>query len=185
MKKGWIVIIALVVFLVIPLISGYNNLVALKTDCESKIAQVDNNLQRRSDLIPNLVATTKGYALHESKVMADIANARAQLAGAKTADSKISADAELSGAISRLLLIKENYPDLKANQQFQSLMDQLEGTENRLAVSRRDYNESVRTYNTSISVFPANIYAGMFGFKQLPYYEVSDKAKVNPTVSFE
>lgn len=164
--------------------SGYNSLVATNEEVGSKWSQVENNMQRRNDLIPNLVNTVKGYTKHEEKVFAEIADARSKLMGAKTLEDKAKADGELSNALSRLLMVTENYPDLKANTQYTQLMDELAGTENRIAVSRRDYNEVVRKYNTQVKQLPVSIIAGAMGFSEKAYFEAEEKAKTAPKVEF-
>jgi LemA protein len=148
-------------------------------------AQVDVVLQRRADLIPNLVATVKGYAQHEEKVYGDIANARAGLLNAKTPADKIAANGQLDSAIGRLLLVVENYPNLKADQNFAALQDELAGSENRIAVERRRYNEAIQDYNTYIGQFPNSIYAGWAGFQRNnDYFAASESARVAPKVDF-
>jgi len=162
----------------------YNNFVTLDESVKASWAQVENQLQRRYDLIPNLVETVKGYAKHEKSVFIDVTNARAKVGGAGNISDKIKANNELSGALSRLLLIVENYPDLKANENFIRLQDELAGTENRIAVERRRYNETVKTYNVTIRRFPANLLAGIFGFAKATFFEVPEAAKAVPKVSF-
>jgi LemA protein len=163
---------------------SYNRLVKMNETINGAWAEVDNQLQRRNDLIPNLVETVKGYATHERELFENIANARARLAGAATIPDKINAANELGGFLSRLLAIVENYPQLKANENFLRLQDELAGTENRIAVARRRYNESVREYNRSIKSFPLNFIAGIFNFGQREYFEVPEEAKVVPEVDF-
>jgi LemA protein len=142
-------------------------------------------LERRADLIPNLVATVKGYAKHEETVFGDIANARAGLLNARDPGAKIQANNQLDGAIGRLLALSESYPDLKSNQNFLALQDQLEGSENRIAVERRRYNETLRDYNTYIRQFPNSIWAGMSGFQpNNQYFEASESSRTAPKVSF-
>ena len=164
--------------------SGYNSLVSTNEEVTSKWSQVENNMQRRSDLIPNLVNTVKGYTKHEEKVFSEIADARSKLMGAKSVDEKAKADGELSNALSRLMVITENYPDLKANAQYTQLMDELAGTENRIAVSRRDYNESVKKYNLKVKSLPVSLVAGSMGFSEKTYFEAEEGAKAVPKVEF-
>ena len=163
---------------------GYNTMVALHEQVEAAWAQVENQLQRRNDLIPNLVEVTKGYAAHESSIFEAVANARGRLLAGGSRDERIAAASELSGALGRLLAIAERYPDLKANQQFAKLSDELAGTENRIAVERMRYNDAVRTYNTSIKAFPNVLYAGSFGFAEQKYFEAQEATKQVPKVDF-
>ena len=164
--------------------SGYNSLVSTNEEVTSKWSQVENNMQRRSDLIPNLVNTVKGYTKHEEKVFSEIADARSKLMGAKSVEDKAKADGELSNALSRLMVITENYPDLKANTQYTQLMDELAGTENRIAVSRRDYNEAVKKYNLKVKSLPVSLVAGSMGFSEKTYFEADEKSKEVPKVEF-
>jgi LemA protein len=188
MKKGWIVlgvIVVLIIGLVSSIVGNYNRFVTLDQAIKASWAQVENQLQRRNDLIPNLVNTVKGYAKHESSVFANVAAARAQLAGAKTVNDKVKASNELDGALSRLLAIVENYPQLKANENFMRLQDELAGTENRIAVERMRYNAVVMEYNVIIKRFPGNIVAAFTGFKENEvYFKAEDAAKAVPKVSF-
>jgi LemA protein len=178
-------VIALVVVILVASIAGtYNSLVGLETAVEEKQAAISTQLQRRSDLIPNLVNTVKGYAAHEEEVYTAIADARSKLAGATTVEDMSEASGELSSALSRLLVVVENYPQLKANENFIALQDQLEGTENRIAVARNDYNEAAKKYNEKIRRFPANIFAGMFGFEKVDYFEAEAGADKAPEVNF-
>lgn len=163
---------------------SYNRFVGQEEAVKAQWAQVQNQLQRRNDLIPNLVETTKGYAQHEESVFKDIADARAQLLAAKSPDETIAAANRQTSALGRLLAVVENYPQLKANEQFNRLMDELAGTENRLAVERQRYNERVQEYNTSRRQFPANLTAKMFSFKDYPFYEAPAEARQVPKVSF-
>ncbi|MCM3020807.1 LemA family protein [Priestia megaterium] len=165
-------------------VSSYNSLVSAQEDVDNKFSQIDNQLKRRSDLIPNLVETVKGYAKHEQEAIDSVTQARAQLAGAKTPEDKADANQQLSGALNRLLVVVEKYPDLKANENFRSLMDSLEGTENRLAVARKDYNDEVAKYNKSVKRFPESMLAGTFGFEKKPYFEVTNEEKEAPKVDF-
>jgi LemA protein len=147
-------------------------------------AQVENQLQRRYDLIPNYVETVKGYAAHEKEVFVRVTEARSKVAGAGSIGEKIQANNQLSSALSRLLLIVERYPDLKANTNFIRLQDELAGTENRIAVERRRFNEMVRVYNTKIRTFPTNVVAGMFDFEKAAFFEVPKERQEVPKVTF-
>jgi len=163
---------------------SYNSFVRQEEALKTQWAQVENQLQRRNDLIPNLVETAKGFAQQERDVFGQIADSRAKLAGATTPEQRIAAANEQSSALARLLVIVENYPDLKSNQTFARLMDELAGTENRLAVERMRYNERVQEYNTSRRQFPANITAGIFSFKEYPLFEAPEATKQVPKVDF-
>lgn len=182
--KGWMIAVIVVVLVVVMGVSGYNSLVQINENVNGKWAQVDNQLQRRADLIPNLVSTVKGYAAHEQQAIQAVADARAKLGGAQGPAAKGQADAELGGALSRLLVISENYPNLKADQNFRSLMDELSGTENRIGVARKDYNDAVQGYNANIQSFPTVIYARMLGFGQKEYFKATEGAKEVPKVQF-
>ncbi|MBV8072740.1 MAG: LemA family protein [Acidobacteriaceae bacterium] len=162
-----------------------NQLVTEKNEIESRWAQVDNDMKRRADLIPNLVETVKGYAKQEQTVIGEVANARAALLGARSKDEEITANNQLSGALGRLLVLTENYPQLKSNENFLRLQDELAGTENRIAVSRRDYNLAVQRYNTDVELFPKNIAASIFGFhKEDAYFKTTEEEKKVPQVKF-
>jgi LemA protein len=163
---------------------SYNKFVSQEEGVKAQWAQVENQLQRRNDLIPNLVETVKGYAQHEASVYKDIADARSRLLAAKTPEESIAAANQQTSALGRLLAVVENYPQLKANEQFNRLMDELAGTENRLAVERMRYNEKVQEYNTSRRQFPANLTAKVFGFKEYPFFQVPAEAKQVPKVNF-
>ena len=163
---------------------GYNTLVTQSEAVDASWGEVENQLQRRNDLVPNLVSTVKGYAAHEKEVLTEVTNARSRVAGAGTPAETIAASNQLSGALSRLLVTVERYPDLKANQTFIRLQDELAGTENRIAVARMRYNESVRGFNTTVKKFPTNLYAGGFGFEARPYFEVPEEAQAVPEVKF-
>ena len=174
-----------VAFAALPLTGcSYNKFVSQEEAIKAQWAQVENQLQRRNDLIPNLVETTKGFAQHEESVYKDIADARARLLAAKSPEETIAAANQQTSALGRLLAVVENYPQLKANEQFNRLMDELAGTENRLAVERMRYNEKVQEYNTSRRQFPANLTAKMFGFKEYPFFQVPAEAKQVPKVDF-
>jgi LemA protein len=148
-------------------------------------AQVENQLQRRYDLIPNLVETVKGFAAQEKDVFIKVTEARSRVAGAGTISDKIEANNQLSSALSRLLVVVERYPDLKSNENFIRLQDELAGTENRIAVERRRFNETVRVYNTKIRSFPTNIIAGMFGFEKAAFFKVPKERQEAPKVKFD
>ncbi|PAE41161.1 LemA family protein [Bacillus sp. 7884-1] len=187
MKKGYMIIgiiVAAIVLLGVMLMSSYNNFVTLEENVDQSYAQIENQLQRRLDLIPNLVNTVKGYASHEKEVIASISDARARLAGANTVEEEATANAELTGALSRLLVVVENYPNLKADQQFTQLMDELSGTENRISVARKDYNDQVAVYNKKIKRFPGALIAGMTGFNEKEYFTADPKAAEAPEVDF-
>jgi LemA protein len=162
----------------------YNALVSANEDIDGAWAQVENVLQRRADLIPNLVETVKGYAAHETEIFTAVADARSRLIGAKGPADAGAANAELSSALGRLLAISERYPDLKANQNFLRLQDELAGTENRIAVERKRYNDRVRDYNKTVKRFPGNIFANLFGFNAREYFQAEESAKVVPKVKF-
>lgn len=188
MKKTGIIVIAVIAAVVlllgIFLISTNNNLVSMETKVDAALANIDTNLQRRADLIPNLVNTVKGYAAHEQAALDSVTAARAQLAGASTVGEKAEADSALTAALNNLLVIVENYPDLKASANFIQLADELAGTENRIAVARRDYNDAVQEYNTAIRKFPGNLVAGLFGFEKKDFFQASAGAQDVPSVQF-
>ncbi len=191
MSKGvkiLLIVLAVVAVIVISMISfvvgTYNRIVSTDESVKSAWAEVNNQLQRRYDLIPNLVETVKGYASHEERVFIEVTQARAKVAGAGTIPEQIEANNQLSGALSRLLVVVEAYPELKANQNFIRLQDELAGTENRIAVARMRYNETARSFNQIIRRFPANIMAGAFGFERATFYEVPEEAKAAPKVKF-
>ena len=163
---------------------SYNRFVGQEEAIKAQWAQVENQLQRRNDLIPNLVETTKGIAQQEKDVFGQIAESRAKLAGARTPEATMEAANQQSAALSRLLVVVENYPQLRSNETFNRLMDELSGTENRLAVERMRYNEAVQAYNTSRRQFPANVTAGIFGFKEYPLFKAPPEAQKVPRVDF-
>jgi len=184
------IIIAIVVILIIIMSiysffkNTYNQLVILDEGVKTAWAQVENQLQRRYDLIPNLVETVKGYAAHEKETFIEVTNARSRAAGANSPQEAMEANSVLASALGRLMVIVERYPELKANQNFIRLQDELAGTENRLSVERRRYNETVRTYNQKIRSFPVNMIAGMFEFERANLFEVAGEAKQAPKVKF-
>jgi LemA protein len=163
---------------------GYNRMVTMKEAIEASWAQVQNQLQRRNDLIPNLVEVTKGYAGHERDIYEKIADARARLIAGGSRSEQIDAATQLSGALGRLLAIAEQYPNLKADAQFAKLSDELAGTENRIAVERMRYNDAVRAYNAYVKSFPVVLYAGTVGFAPEKYFEVPEDAQKVPKVDF-
>ena len=163
---------------------SYNKFVGQEEAIKTQWGQVENQLQRRNDLIPNLVETVKGIAQQEKDVFGQIADSRAKLAGAKTPEQTIEAANQQSAALARLLVVVENYPTLRSNEQFGRLMDELSGTENRIAVERMRYNEKVQAYNTSRGQFPSNLTAKMFGFKEYPFFAAPPEAKQVPKVNF-
>lgn len=192
MKLGVVVLIVLVIVLVIVAVlfgglyvSSRNQMVTLNEAVKSDWAQVDVVLQRRADLIPNLVETVKGYAAQEQTVFDDIAKARAALLGAQTPQGKIAANGQLDGALGPLLAVVENYPQLKSNENFLRLQDELAGTENRISVERKRYDDAVQAYNTYIGLFPNNLIAGMAGFKRNDaYFAASEASRQAPKVQF-
>lgn len=178
------VLVALVLIVGIWAVATYNGLVNAQLNVENAFANVDTALQRRSDLIPNLVNTVKGYAAHEEEVFTAVADARTKLNSADTAEGKAEANGELSSALSRLLMIVERYPDLKASEQFIGLQDELAGTENRIKQERDIYNKEVKTYNAKLRRFPSNIIAGLFGFEQADSFQADEGSQTVPNVSF-
>jgi LemA protein len=197
MKKGTIIILVIVAILVIfvsSFVSRYNGMVKAKVEVENQWSQVENQYQRRFDLIPNLVETVKGYAAHESETLIAVTEARSKVGGVVNAGNVISdpkafakfqeMQASLSGALQRLMVVVEKYPDLKANQNFLALQSQLEGTENRISVARRDFNEASKLYNQMIVTFPNNILAGMFNLTKLEFFQATTGAEEAPKVQF-
>ena len=184
MKRIWWIVIAVVALAGFWMVGQYNGLVTANAQVNGAWAQVDTQLQRRNDLIPNLVNTVKGYAQHEQEVFDNVSNARAKMAGAQSVSEKAEADAQLQGALGRLFMVVENYPNLKADANFRALQDELAGTENRIATSRRDYNGVVQTFNARIRQFPTNIVAGFLGFSSRDYFRASESAQTPPQVQF-
>lgn len=183
-SKIGLIIIAVIAVIAIILIGGYNSIISASEEVENKFSTIDTQLQRRADLIPNLVNTVKGYANQEKEIINTVTTAREKLVGANSVTAKAEADQELTNALSRLLVVVENYPDLKSSQNFIQLSDELAGTENRIATARRDYNEAVKTYNLKIKKFPSNVMANMFGFGEKQYFEASEESKNVPNVQF-
>ena len=193
MKKSTIIILAAIVLLVIAGVSAYNGLVSKEEGVKNAWSNVENQYQRRSDLIPNLVNTVKGYAAHEQETFQSVTEARSKATQMSVAMDDLTpeklqayqeAQGEVGRALGRLLAISENYPELKANENFKELQAQLEGTENRIAVERRKFNETVRQYNTSIRKFPLNLFAAVFGFEQSAYFEAEESSREVPEVAF-
>jgi LemA protein len=178
------VVVVIILIVGVWAISAYNNLVTMQEQVKNSWAQVETVLQRRYDLIPNLVNTVKGYAKQEQTVFIEVARLRSQWGAAKTSAEQAQAANQLEGALSRLMVIVENYPELKSNQNFMALQDELAGTENRIAVERRRFNDSARVYNTAIRRFPTSILAGLFGFQPHPYFEAAATAREAPKVEF-
>jgi LemA protein len=179
---GGIALLVLIGFLYVR--GTYNSLVTMDESVKASWAQVENQLQRRYDLIPNYVETVKGYASHEKEVFIRVTEARARVGLAGNINDKIEANNDLSSALARLMVVVENYPELKANTNFIRLQDELAGTENRIAVERRRYNETVKEYNIKIRQFPDNIFAGMFGFEKATFFEVPKEKQEAPKVKF-
>ncbi|MDD3275558.1 MAG: LemA family protein [Kiritimatiellales bacterium] len=183
MKKIWIGL-GIVLLLIVMMVSSYNHVVSLQESVDPQWANVETVMQRRFDLIPNLVNTVKGYASHEKELLTKVTELRSQWAAAGTPDEKVAVANQMQGALGRLMMVAENYPDLKANQNFLALQDELAGTENRISVERRRYNEAVKAYNVSIRRFPGSIWAGMFGFERRTPFEAAPEASAVPKVSF-
>lgn len=187
MKSGIKILAVIAILVVIALLgscSKYNSLVSSDEGVKAAWAQVQTVLQRRADLIPNLVSTVKGYAAHEKEVLTKVTEARAKVGQAKTVPQAIEANNQLGSALSRLMVVVERYPDLKANQNFLALQDELAGTENRIAVERRRYNLAVKDYNLQVRRFPGNIFAGMFGFEKATPFEAPESSQNAPKVDF-
>ena len=190
---GWIIPVAIVVVIVLWAIGGYNGMVKMDEQVQNKWANVETQYQRRADLIPNLVSTVKGYAKHEQQTLEDVVKARSEATQVKVDAENLTpeklaafqkAQSGVSSALGRLLAVAENYPDLKANQNFLELQSQLEGTENRITVARKDFNDTAKSYNQAIRQFPKNILAGMFGFEKKSYFEAEAGSEKAPKVEF-
>ena len=174
----------IILIIVVWFIGTYNSLVSADQKSNEQWSQVENQYQRRADLIPNLVETVKGYAAHESKVFKDVTDARSQWASAKTPNEKMKAAEDMDSALSRLIAVVENYPQLKASENFVALQAQLEGTENRVTVARMDYNTAVREYNVKIKTIPTSIVAGIYGYNDKPFFEAEKGTEKAPKVNF-
>lgn len=179
-----LLVVGLIVIAVAVFGSSYNNFVQLEEDVNQSYAQLESQLQRRLDLIPNLVETVKGFADQEQEVIDSVTEARSSMANAGSVEEQAEADAELSGALSRLLVVVENYPEIRSSENFQQLSDELAGTENRIAVARQDYNGSVTEFNREVRSFPGNMVAGIFGFDEKEYFEADAGAEDAPDVDF-
>ena len=184
-NSGWLIPVIIIVVLLGWGVSAYNSFVRTNEAVTSQWAQVENQYQRRFDLIPNLVNTVKGLTAQEQKVFGDIATARSHYAGATTPDGKAGAAGEVESALGRLLVITENYPQLQSSQAFRDLMTSLEGTENRISVERMKYNTLVQGFNASVQAFPGSVFASVFGFHARTYFEVPVTNQANPTVNFQ
>lgn len=185
MKKNIIyVLLGVVIIIIIWAVSSYNKFISLNQKVDNQWAQVETQYQRRFDLIPNLVKSTEAVMKQEKQIFIDIANARSQYAGAKTVDEKSVAATNVESSLGRLLAIVENYPQLKSNETVSKLMDELSGTENRVAVERKRFNDQVTEYNLSVITFPSNILANIFGFKQRQFFKSNDAASQAPQVNF-
>jgi LemA protein len=190
LKKSYIflgIIVVLILLLLIPVgmfISYSNSIKAMNNEIESQMKQVDNILLRRHDLIPNLVNAVKGYMAHEKEIFTNLNNARNRMLEANTVREKAAANGALESALNRLMMVVENYPQLRANEQVNRLMDNLEGTENRLAVERKRYNDLVKVYNNKVELFPGSIFAGLVGATKKDYFEIPETARENPIVDF-
>ncbi len=183
-SKTWIIILVVVVLLALWAVTGYNRFVRVGEQVTAQWAQVENQYQRRFDLIPNLVETVKGVAKQETAVFTAIAEARTKYSGALTADEKAKAASQVESALGRLLAIAENYPNLQSSQSYRDLMTSLEGTENRISVERMKYNDLVRVFDTAVKTFPSSLLAKVFGVAERAYFEVPEENQVNPKVNF-
>ena len=190
---GWIIPVAILVVIVLWAIGGYNGMVKMDEQVQNSWANVETQYQRRADLIPNLVSTVKGYAKHEQQTLEDVVKARSEATQVKVDAENLTpeklaafqkAQSGVSSALGRLLAVAENYPDLKANQNFLELQSQLEGTENRITVARKDFNDTAKSYNQAIRQFPKNILAGLFGFEKKSYFEAEAGSEKAPKVEF-
>lgn len=185
MKKSLVIIIGIIVIIGLYIGSTYNSLVVKNESINGQWAQVENQYQRRFDLIPNLVESVKGVMSQEKEIFTALAEARTKYGGAVTADGKAAAASQVEGALGRLLVVMENYPTLKSSENVTNLMVQLEGTENRISVERKSYNDTVMSYNKAIKMVPRSIVASVFGFETRTYFEVADEAQVAPKVNLQ
>ncbi len=184
MKIGWIILIALIVLVVLYLVSTYNTLVKLRNRVKDQWAQIEVQLKRRFDLIPNIVETVKGYAKHESETLKGVIEARNKFSVAKSPEEEMKASNQLTGAVRQLFALSESYPELKADTNFLNLQNELKDTENKVATARQFYNDTVLTLNNKVELFPSNIVANMFGFKKEAFFEAEAEAKNAPKVEF-
>ena len=184
MSKSAGIIAALLAIVIVIGIGLFNSVKSAKIEVDAQYGQVENQIQRRADLIPNLVSTVKGYMQYEEKVLTEVTAARARVAGAASPEEMAAADQELTGALGRLLAVAENYPTLKSDAHFTELMREIAGSENRIAVARRDYNNAIREYNVTVSTFPGNILAGMMGYSPLAPFAADEAAHNVPQVAF-
>ena len=184
MKIGLIIVLGVLALLVIYVISVYNKLVNSRNKVENQWSQIDVQLKRRADLIPNLVETVKGYAKHEEGTLTKVIEMRNKAVNASSVNEKVEANNELTGALSRLMVIAEAYPELKANENFVSLQNDLKDTEDKISYARQFYNDSAMNFNNLVEMFPSNIIANMFGFKKFEFFKVEEEAKEVPKVQF-
>ena len=184
MNKGLLITGGIFLLIVLIFVGSYNGIIRMDENINSSWAQVENQLKRRADLIPNLVETAKGYAKHEEEVFTNLANARAGVMNAKTPGEHLVAEQQMNSALAGLRVVVEAYPELKANELFSNLQTELAGTENRIATERMRYNENVQTYNSKIRRFPTNIFAGMLGFEAREYFQITEAEKEVPKVQF-
>lgn len=180
----WIIVGVVVLLLIIWIVATYNGLISLRNRKDDQWSQIDVQLKRRADLIPNLVETVKGYAKHEKGTLEDVVKARNNFVTASTPEEEMKASGEITQALSRLFALSENYPDLKANQNFVSLQNDLKETEDKISIARQFYNDTVLTYNNKVEMVPSNIVAGLFGFKKAAFFEIEEADKAAPKVSF-